>query len=278
MPRDSDKILIGFTMLIVLNATPLPTSYDVLDAEMGTFKGGECATLVASAPRLIPNPDYDFLNTPTTTPSLAPYIANFGQQSGTPLFIPAYDQSAFDYQTNDFVGPAVQNTSTAATQLGARTLVSKGAVVATSKVLYLVDNGSTGYGTQFGSWTGGLAGRSTVETPIGPSTDQVSGKVTLYRQGLFGATFDSVAADLAPSATNMWNTGGGNLAPGAPLYAEVGTGKLTSVQPSGAKAVAYFVAYETKPGFVKTPAAYKPATPFANLFMIAFEFVGMSRV
>jgi hypothetical protein len=247
-------------MLIILNATPLPTSFDVLDSDMGTFKGGEVVSFTsAPSTRLIANPNYNA----TTNPNVPQFITN-----------PAYDKAAVDFEKRNFVGPATPNSTSA---WGSRALVSKEAVTATSAV-YLVDNGSNGYGPQFGSWLGGVAGQNQTEIAVGPTTDQTSGKVCLYRRGYFGVTLDSVASDLVPPTTaTAWTTGGGALVPGAALYAMVGgatPGLLTSVSTNN-KQIGTFIAYETQMGYVKSNLPYNPTYPYANLFMITFEFTGV---
>ena len=75
----------------------------------------------------------------------------------------------------------------------------------------LADEGGAEYGTQFGSLIGQNAGRSTQfgiqagAVVVGPTTDQASGKVTVWAQsGLYGVTDDvSTAANpLSGAVTN----------------------------------------------------------------------------
>jgi hypothetical protein len=230
-------------MLIKLVVTDLPVSIDLLDSEMGALKGGEFLGLGTSGnrdvaggvgePPIVPNPAYD-------TSSADPFTAN-----------------AFVYADATYLR-------------GSRPVASRGALDLT-KVAYLID---TNVGLQFGSWTGSIVGAGRHQlTSASPSNDQVTGQVAAYRRGLFGITMDAIDADLQlPSVGTTVGASVTSLTAGAKLYADVvnNTGKLTGVA-TGNLFVGYFKGYETAPGLVKTPSAYNPANPFANLTMITLE-------
>lgn len=186
---------------------------------------------------------------------------------------------AKDYLSQAWVG------STATQQVGfagASPLVTR-TVASTSTKLYIVDAGSVGYkgangyGTQFGLWTGGMAGLTRGETLAGPTSDQSNGRLALYRSGEFGVTLDSVAANLVPPTGNApWLTGGGSLQPGQPLYAKVSgtlglSGQLTA-DPTGNVEVGTFKYFATKQGFVNTVPARSSSKPYDQLYMIVLDF------
>jgi hypothetical protein len=185
---------------------------------------------------------------------------------------PSYDVSAMDAMSNVWVNQVATSIQTG--WAGKRVYASKAAVQnGITTPVYLVDNGNANYGTQFGTWIGGVGGQNNTEISVGPSTDQASGKLALYRAGDFGITLDSVASDLIPPTTAVpWLTGGGALAPGAQLYAQATTGLLTSVSSGNLAINAYFKGYATKLGFVNTQAQFNPASPYASLYMILIEF------
>ena len=89
----------------------------------------------------------------------------------------------------------------------------------------LADEGGAEYGTQFGSLIGQNAGRSTQfgtlngAVVVGPTTDQASGKVTVWAQsGLYGVT-DDVSTALNPLSGAVTN---GRISAAAAGGAEAG--------------------------------------------------------
>ena len=112
--------------------------------------------------------------------------------------------------------------------------------------LMLLDEGTTGYGTMFGTAVGGVAGHVTSGLALGPHTAYGSGKVTCWdKPGLYAVTLDAVAADLAPTTS---------ILPGAALYATA-AGLLTSVSGNSFEAtcvVARFVEFSTSGSYVTT--------------------------
>lgn len=102
------------------------------------------------------------------------------------------------------------------------------ATASTYRPLFLLDEGTVGYGTMLGSIVGGVVGQN-VPNPsnligsgaviLGPHTATGSGKVTLWdKPGLYAATLDAVDPAIIPAAVNPM--------PGDPLYADV-LGRLT---------------------------------------------------
>jgi hypothetical protein len=67
-----------------------------------------------------------------------------------------------------------------------------------TRPLFLVDEGTTGYGTLFGEVVGSAVGKSvTGGTVLGPHTAEGSGKWTLWdKPGLYGVTLDAVDTTL----------------------------------------------------------------------------------
>lgn len=122
--------------------------------------------------------------------------------------------------------------------------------------LYLLDEGTVGYGTMFGVSIGGVTGQvvpnpsspaTTGGVVLGPHTAYGSGKVTCWQKpGLYAVTLNSVAADLAP--TTAVNTGD-------PLYATA-TGLLTTQVGLAFEniVIARFVEFTTNGSLVTTPS------------------------
>lgn len=111
---------------------------------------------------------------------------------------------------------------------------------------FLTDDGTTNYGTLFGSIVGGAVGTSTTGSNLGPHTSTGSGKVTLWgAQGLYGVTLDACDTTLAPATP---------IAVGAALTASATTGKLgTGLTANAGATMARFVEFATDGSLVKTP-------------------------
>jgi hypothetical protein len=97
-------------------------------------------------------------------------------------------------------------------------------LTSTSGPLFLTDDGTTNYGTLFGSLVGSQAGQVvTGGTSFGPSTMAGSGKVTLWSNpGLYGVTLD--ALDQSPDGFLTTNTA---LFVGMKVAYQTADGKLT---------------------------------------------------
>jgi hypothetical protein len=205
-------------------------------------------------------------------------------QSGAPA-IGLFD--AVDAETTTFKGGEVctltkvllsANDLTAATNDGysnlttlrGRPAVSKAGLTATTRPLFLADDGTTGYGTLFGQIVGGTAGQQvTSGAVLGPHTATGSGKITLHNQvGLYGVSLDALdAATVAPTVA---------IDCGAALY-YTAAGLLTTTATLTTK-VATFLEFATNGSVVSTPnslvaALNSPAgsvgSPLANRFTMA---------
>lgn len=118
---------------------------------------------------------------------------------------------------------------------------------------WLCDDGTTGYGTLFGSVIGAQAGTTTSGTNLGPHTATGSGKLTCWTQpGLYGVTVDAAETTAATGLVPTNST----LTVGAALYATP-AGLLTPNSATGtANAGAImgrFVEFATDGSLVTTP-------------------------
>lgn len=118
--------------------------------------------------------------------------------------------------------------------------------------LFLLDEGTAGYGTMLGQVIGVPVGLSTTGTDAGPHSAAASGKATAWdKPGLYVVTVDSLATDFV--STLLAGTAG--LVPGASLGFNASS-KLAHGACSGAVAasgVAHFVEFESAPSLVTTP-------------------------
>lgn len=142
-----------------------------------------------------------------------------------------------------------------------RPLVTR-TLTATSRALFLADEGTTGYGTLFGTLVGGVAGQvsygpDSVVAPgnaLGPHTAAASGKVTLWgAPGLYAVSLDAVTqgpTGLQPTntsldtAASLTYTADGLLTP---------VGGLDAV--AGAPVVGRFVEFTNSGSLVTTPSS-----------------------
>ncbi len=142
----------------------------------------------------------------------------------------------------------------------------------TYRPLFLLDEGTTGYGTMLGTVVGGVVGQIvTGGANLGPHTATGSGKVTCWdKPGLFGVTLDSVATSINPTTSNPM--------PGDPLYANT-TGNLTLTSgesfdnSSGSPTiVGRFVEFSTNGSFVTTPSYMVNPAIIRGLTEMVFHF------
>ncbi len=121
-----------------------------------------------------------------------------------------------------------------------------------NNLFYLLDDGTTGYGTMFGTLIGNPVGLSTTVASggvaLGPSSAQGSGKATAWdKAGLYAVSTDVLAADVL---------GGANLndtpLPGELLYRGSTSAKLTRATTSSDK-IALFVELTSSGSLVTTP-------------------------
>lgn len=123
-----------------------------------------------------------------------------------------------------------------------------------SRPVFLADEGISGYGTLFGELVGAVAGKKTTGSQLGPHSASGSGKVTLWREGLFAVTLDAV--DTAADGLNPNNA---TLDVGDPITA-TDAGLLTPVGSSAGSfdssslVVARLVEFTSNESLVNTPA------------------------
>jgi len=147
----------------------------------------------------------------------------------------------------------------------------------TYRPLFLLDEGTIGYGTMFGTVVGGVVGQ-TVPNPsnltgalvLGPHTATGSGKVTCWHlPGLFAVTMNSVATSLTTAS---------NVSGGDPLYADV-NGNLTATagesfdNSSGTPTiVGRFFEFSTGGSLVTTPNYLTSSAVQMQLTEMVFHF------
>jgi hypothetical protein len=140
--------------------------------------------------------------------------------------------------------------------------VTRALLSATSRPIFLTDDGIQNYGTLFGAVVGGAVG-SQVNGPgsytgavLGPHTATGSGKISLWgNSGLFGTTLDAVdtaANGLIPNSTALMQVGIG--------ITYTSTGLLTPAVGGNAIAgsppiVARLASFETNGSLVTTPGS-----------------------
>ncbi len=149
-----------------------------------------------------------------------------------------------------------------------RVAVANRVNAASARPLWLLDEGTTGYGTLFGQVIGTPVGLSTSGTNLGPHTAAASGKVTCWNKpGLFAVSMDAVnTASDGLVLTNASCTPGLALRP-------LATGKLTPTGSAGAVAVTVgrMIEFETQPFLVTTPASLVGATVSAVRLVFHYE-------
>lgn len=166
------------------------------------------------------------------------------------------------------------------------------ALTSGARPLMLCDDGTTNYGTLFGTVVGGTVGQQvTGGAVLGPHTATGSGKLTAWdKAGLYGVTLDAVdtafTTGLVP--TNPTLTAGASLfATGATTAAGVGLltpNKLESFESAAGPTylvVGNFIEFRTNGSLVTTPnrlvqALNSPGgatgTLSANLYMAVFHW------
>ena len=117
-----------------------------------------------------------------------------------------------------------------------------------NNVFYLLDDGTSNYGTLFGELIGNPVGLATTGSQLGPHTAEASGKVTAWdKPGLYAVSTDALDSDVL---------GGSNLndtpLPGELLYRGSTTAQLTRATTSGDK-IALFVELRANGSLVTTP-------------------------
>lgn len=134
-----------------------------------------------------------------------------------------------------------------------RTVVALHKAPGTAATLMLSDEGTSGYGTLFGTVVGGTVGQVvTGGAVLGPHTATGSGKVTCWdKPGLYAVTLDAVDTNASTglTTTNATCVPGCGLGPNA-------SGLLTPTNGTGYNAltkVGRLVSFETDRSLVSTP-------------------------
>ncbi|MFZ4795934.1 MAG: hypothetical protein ACOYMA_00475 [Bacteroidia bacterium] len=148
----------------------------------------------------------------------------------------------------------------------------------TYRPLFLLDEGTVGYGTMFGTVVGGVVGQVVPNpsnlsnvTVLGPHTAAGSGKVTLWdKPGLYGVTLDAVAPSVDVVVSNPM--------PGDPLFADT-LGRLTltagesfDTGAGGETIVGRFAEFTTNGSLVTTPSYVALPTVVRQFTEMLFHF------
>jgi len=153
-----------------------------------------------------------------------------------------------------------------------RTAVTK-TIAPTSRPLMLADEGTTGYGTLFGSVVGGTVGQNTTGAVLGPHTATGSGKVTCWEKpGLYAVSLDACDTN-ASTGLQPTNT---SLAAGSALYVTA-AGLLTPNLASAAGGTAdtlcgRFVEFQTKGSLVTSSSNIVNALSTKSFDFAVFYF------
>lgn len=194
-------------------------------------------TLVLVQSGLMPMGEFDGLDAPTATLKGGELVTF----TTTAVVVGNSDLEAADVE-DGYVGTTTKYRMALTTTMGS----------ATSRPLFLADEGTGGYGTLFGQVVGAACGQSTSGSQLGPHTTTGSGKVTIYGQpGFYATTLD--ACDTTATGLVASNA---SLAPNASLtYTSLGlltpSGSTNAVS-SGA-VVARLVEFSTNGSLVNTP-------------------------
>ncbi len=138
---------------------------------------------------------------------------------------------------------------------------------ASSRPLWLLDEGIVGYGTLFGRTIGTPAGLATTGTALGPHTAAASGKVTCWdKPGLYAVSTDAVSQ--AANGLVVTNT---SLLPGTRVT-YTAAGLLTAYSATGSlqTVVGTLIEFETSPFLVTTPASLVGAAE--TVTRVVFDF------
>ncbi len=138
----------------------------------------------------------------------------------------------------------------------------------TYRPLWLLDEGTAGYGVLFGSVIGTPVGLSTTGTNLGPHTTAGSGKVTCWdKPGIYAVSIDAV--DTSADGIVLANA---NCDPGAAIRPQAdGVLTMTTSGTAIAVTVARFVEFETRPYLVTTPPSLIGATEAAVRVVISYR-------
>lgn len=141
----------------------------------------------------------------------------------------------------------------------------------TTRPLFLLDEGTTGYGTLFGQVIGGPAGIASSGTNLGPHTAYAGGKVTCWgTSGLYGVSVDAV--DTSADGLVITNA---SCDPGAKVQPQNdGVLTLSSAGTAVDVTVGRFVEFNTSPFLVTTPASLVGAAASATEVVFHYHVEG----
>jgi hypothetical protein len=156
-------------------------------------------------------------------------------------------------------------TNLAAPKRAAITTAITGAAL---RPLWLLDDGTTGYGTLFGQVIGTPVGLLAVGTNLGPHTAAASGKVTCWdKPGLYAVSVDAVDTT-AVTGLVLSNP---NCVPGLKVRPNA-SGVLTDTTAGVVDVtVGRFIEFETSPFLVTTPPSLVGATEAATRVVISYR-------
>lgn len=220
--------------------------FDVRDAELTSFKGGEVCAFAA---------------VPTNT---QPGVTTAGLDQAAYDVFDGYVQATAGVYTR----PAVSKNWVASNSaLPAVQFPNYTSITAATRPVFLADDGLLGYGTLFGAVVGGTVGQQ-VNGPttytgaiLGPNTATGSGKMTLWdKPGLYAVSLDAV--DTTATSTNGLQPTNLTLTVGTPLSFTAGTfagggGLLTPAAGANAALATFivgnFIEFNTNGSLVTTP-------------------------
>lgn len=140
-----------------------------------------------------------------------------------------------------------------------------------TRPLWLLDDGTTGYGTLFGQTIGTPVGLSTSGTNLGPHSAAASGKVTCWdKPGIYAVSVDAVdtSADGLVLTNSSCDPGTGVDVQSDGVLTLSGSGTASGVN------VGRFLEFETSPFLVTTPPSLVGATEAAVRVVISYNVEG----
>jgi hypothetical protein len=152
-----------------------------------------------------------------------------------------------------------------------RVAIANSVTGSTLRPLWLLDDGTAGYGTLFGQIIGTPVGLSATGTNLGPHTAAASGKVTCWdKPGVYAVSADAV--DTSVDGLVLTNA---NADPGAAIQPQAdGVLTLTTASTKVNVTVGRFLEFETSPFLVTTPASLVGATEAAVNVVFSYNVEG----
>lgn len=209
-------------------------------------------------PGIQPLGQFDFLDT-----DLASVVGGdfgvWGETSRTITSTEKAAQDALDGYVADQVDAGDATATRPVLQLG-----DSGSTAAAAH--YLLDDGTTDYGTLYGELIGNPVGLATTGSQLGPHTASGSGKVTAWdKPGLYAVSTDALDSDVVPTTGNVNDT----PLPGELLYRGASTAQLTRTVSANLKA-ALFVELAGNGSLVTTPGRLVGAAEAFDRVLISY--------